>query len=103
MKNLVRVLGLVFALALVGLAAKAHKLTGKVGDSMCGAKNTSTTCVSKCIKKGMKAVLVRGHRVYTFANSSELNSYAGKRVTVTYTVARQNHKIVRTIESVKAS
>src|SRR5487761_1737558 len=96
MKNLLRVLGLLFALAVISFAAKAktYTLTGKVGDSMCGAKNTSNKCVNKCLGKGSKAVLVRGTHVYAFANSSELNSYAGKRVKVTYMVSHKHHHIV---------
>ncbi len=100
MKNLVRLLGLFFILALVSLAApKIHKLTGRVGDSKCGAMNTSKKCVTGCLHKGEQAVLVAGKHVYKFANASELNQYAGERVTVTYTFSHGK----RTIASVKAS
>lgn len=81
MKKLLAVVTLVATLGLLATAADVT-LRGKVGDSMCGAKNTSVACVSKCLKMGDSAVLVSRDKVYKVSNPDELKAYAGEAVVV---------------------
>lgn len=76
-------------------AAKAGKqatLTGVVSDTMCGAKHmmkgkTAAQCTRECVKADSDYALVVGEKVYTLkGNASDLDKYAGERVTVKGTV-----------------
>jgi hypothetical protein len=75
-------------------AAKAKTFTGKVSDSMCGAKhmesNDDAGCTRVCVGKGAKYALVSGDKVYTLDTSDKaalatLDKQAGANVTVTGT------------------
>src|ERR1700758_2395777 len=61
--------------ALPVLAANTQTFTGKVSDSMCGAKHSEgldpATCVRACVKKGAKYALVVGDKVYTLDTSDQ--------------------------------
>ena len=75
-------------------AAKAQTFTGKVSDSMCGAKHMESSdeagCTRVCVGKGAKYALVTGDKVYTLDTSDKaalatLDKRAGANVTVTGT------------------
>jgi hypothetical protein len=75
-------------------AAKAKTFTGKVSDSMCGAKhmesNDDAGCTRICVGKGAKYALVVGDKVYTLDTNDKaalaaLDQHAGTKVTVTGT------------------
>lgn len=86
---------LVIALSPLSLMAQQKQtapadktLTGVVSDSMCGAKHmakdkTPAQCTRECVKAGSDYALVVGDKIYTLkGNRSELDKYAGTRVTV---------------------
>jgi hypothetical protein len=89
--NLVVIAGLAGSSA---FAAKAKTFTGKVSDSMCGAKhmesNDEAGCTRVCVGKGAKYALVSGDKVYTLDTNDKaalatLDKQAGAKVTVTGT------------------
>lgn len=59
-------------LAVPTLAASTQTFTGKVSDSMCGAKHHEgippADCVRACVKHGAKYALVVGDKVYTLVH-----------------------------------
>ena len=63
-------------------------ITGVISDSMCGATHmakdkTPAECTRACVKTGSDYALVVGKKVYTLkGNASDLDKYAGERVTV---------------------
>src|SRR5579872_4910810 len=89
--SLIVIAGLSVSLA---FAAKAKTFTGKVSDSMCGAKHMESSddagCTRVCVGKGAKYALVVGDKVYTLDTSDKaalatLDKNAGAKVTVTGT------------------
>lgn len=76
------------------LAAGKQKLTGEVGDAMCGKthmEGTAAECTRTCVSHGSKYALVVGDKVYTLNTSDKavlavLDQQAGKNATVTGTV-----------------
>lgn len=89
--NLIVIASLAVSLA---FAAKAKTFTGKVSDSMCGAKHMESSddagCTRVCVGKGAKYALVVGDKVYTLETSDKaalatLDKNAGAKVTVTGT------------------
>ncbi len=81
MKKVLAIAALMASLSLAALAANVT-LRGKVGDSGCGAKNTSVSCVNKCFKMGKQPVLVSHGRVYRISNPERLMHYGGRLVIV---------------------
>lgn len=79
-----RVIGLAAVVAFLSVSAMAHtlQLRGKVGDNMCRLKNTTVSCVRKCIASGIPPVLIVGKRVYRIANPASLKRYPGQEVIV---------------------
>ena len=78
-------------LAISALAAD-KTMTGKVSDSMCGAKHQragdDASCTRACVKQGSKYALVVGDKVYTLETSDKaaldkLNDLAGAAAKVT--------------------
>ncbi len=73
-----------------GFAAGMESYTGKVSDSMCGAKHqmaNATECTRACVKHGAKYALVVGDKVYTLdtkskASETKLYDLAGKTAKV---------------------
>jgi hypothetical protein len=63
--------------AMPALAASTQTFTGKVSDSMCGAKHKEgvppADCVRACVKHGAKYALVVGDKVYTLDTSNKTN------------------------------
>ena len=63
-------------------------LTGVVSDAMCGRTHmvkdkTAAECTRMCVQQGQKYALVVGQKVYTLqGHESDLNKFAGQRVTV---------------------
>jgi hypothetical protein len=59
------------------MAAGTQTFTGRVSDSMCGAKHEEgvdpATCVRACVKKGAHYALVVGDKVYTLDTSNQSN------------------------------
>ena len=69
-------------------SAKQGTFNGVITDSMCGAKHmmkdkSAAECTRICVKQGSDYALVVGNKVYTLkGNASDLDKYAGERVTV---------------------
>lgn len=72
--------------------AADQTMTGKVSDSMCGAKHGmgggEVKCTRECVKGGSKYALVVGDKVYTLETSDKasldkLNELAGASAKVT--------------------
>ncbi len=87
-------LGTLLFAGLTGISALAadKTITGKVSDSMCGAKHQMTgndaSCTHECVKGGSKYALVVGDKVYTLETTDKaaldkLNELAGASVKVT--------------------
>jgi hypothetical protein len=77
-------------LFMVGLAVAADSSTvnGIVSDSQCGAKGASAShaaCMTKCLAKGAKAVIVTDtdQKVLTVDNPDSLKGHEGHHVAVT--------------------
>lgn len=74
-------------------AGKETTLTGQVSDTMCGADHmmpgkSAAECTRECVKGGSDYALVVGKKVYTLkGDKSELDKYAGEKVTVKGTVS----------------
>ncbi|MFZ0759539.1 MAG: hypothetical protein WAM69_06260 [Candidatus Sulfotelmatobacter sp.] len=75
-------------------ADRTETFTGKVSDSMCGAKHSAgvdpATCVRACVRKGANYALVVGDKVYTLDTSDQatlatLNKLAWEMAKVTGT------------------
>ncbi len=71
-------------------ADKPQTFTGKVSDTMCGAKHmmagaSDADCTRACVKQGSKYALVVGDNVYTLegGNAATLDKLAGQKATVT--------------------
>ena len=62
-------------LAAPAFAAATETFTGKVTDSMCGAKHAEgippADCVRACVKKGAHYALLVGDKVYTLDTSND--------------------------------
>jgi hypothetical protein len=80
--------------AVPAVAAGTQTFTGKVSDTMCGAKHKEgvppADCVRACVKHGAKYALVVGDKVYTLdtsnkTNLDELNKLAWEEAKVTGT------------------
>jgi len=81
--------------AVPALCAETQTLTGKVTDSMCGAKHKEgippADCVRACVKHGAHYALLVGDKVYTLdtenqAENTELNKLAWENARVSGTV-----------------
>jgi hypothetical protein len=79
-------------LAAVPALAADKTITGKVSDSMCGAKHQmagdDAACTRACVKQGSKYALVVGDKVYTLETADKsaldkLNDLAGASAKVT--------------------
>jgi hypothetical protein len=102
-------LALLLAASLSPAAFAAGKsFTGKVSDSMCGAKHMEggddASCTRTCVSKGSKYALVMGDKVYTLETTDKaalatLDKQAGAKATVTGT--EKDNTI--TVSSVKAA
>lgn len=89
-KLLLLCLAVSLLLFMVGLAVAADSSTvnGYVSDSMCGAKGASTShaaCMTKCLGKGAKAVIVTDadQKVLTVENPEVLKGHEAHHVAVT--------------------
>lgn len=81
--------GLFFMMALA--MADTSTVKGYVSDSQCGAKGASekhAQCMTKCLAKGAKAVIVTDgdQKVLTVDNPDALKGHEGHHVAVTGTV-----------------
>lgn len=103
MKRIAFVLAIVSMSALAGAqTAKAHKLTGWIGDSKCGASMHTPDCVKKCVDSGQKPVFVDSkNKVWAIDNTDAVQNYYGDKVKVVATVDSANNSIH--IDSVKKS
>lgn len=103
MKRIAFVLALVSMTALAGAqTAKAHKLTGWIGDSKCGASMHTPACVKKCVDAGEKPVFVDSkNKVWAIDNTDAVQDYYGDKVKVVATVDATNNSIH--VDSVKKS
>jgi hypothetical protein len=85
----------VLSCLLPGPVVFAADLTGKIGDSMCGAthktmaehgasKMTDQECTLACVKKGGKYVFISGGKIYQIENQDfqELEKHAGQNVKI---------------------
>ena len=70
-------------------ADKAQSLTGKVSDTMCGAKHvmagmSEADCTRECTKAGSDYALVVGDKVYVLkGDKAAFDKFAGQEATVT--------------------
>ncbi|PYX34505.1 MAG: hypothetical protein DMG80_02010 [Acidobacteria bacterium] len=80
------------ALSTSPLWAADQTMTGKVSDSMCGAKHqmagNDASCTRTCVKGGSKYALVVGDKVYTLETADKtaldkLDEFAGASAKVT--------------------
>ena len=83
----------VLAAVLAVAADKPQSFTGKVSDSMCGAKHmmagaSDADCTRACVRQGSKYVLVVGDNVYTLegGDAATLDKLAGQNATVSGTL-----------------
>jgi len=82
---------LVLLAAVLAFAAdKPQSFTGKVSDTMCGAKHmmagaSDADCTRACVKQGSRYALVVGDEVYTLegGDAAMLDKMAGEKATVT--------------------
>jgi hypothetical protein len=81
------------------LAASIQTFTGRVSDTMCGAKHHEgvppADCVRACVKHGAKYALIVGDKVYTLDTSNQtaldkLNTLAWDEAKVTGTANGDN-------------
>jgi hypothetical protein len=82
------VLVLCFMVAIASAADKSATVNGYVSDSMCGAKGANAShaaCMTKCLGKGAKAVIVSDsdQKVLTVDNPDALKGHEGHHVAVT--------------------
>lgn len=101
MKGLLTVTALVL-FTVVSASAKDQTWTGKISDSMCGAKHpagehdgkkmTERECTEACIKKDAKYVFVSKGKVYQIANqtNADLAAHAGHTVKLTGEMAKNS-------------
>lgn len=96
MKRIAFVLALGSMTALAGAqTAKAHKLTGWIGDSKCGAAMHTPECVKKCVNAGEKPVFVdsKNNKVWSIDNTDAVQNYYGDKVRVVATIDSANNSI----------
>jgi len=82
------VLVLSFMVAIASAAEKSATVNGYVSDSMCGAKGANAShaaCMTKCLGKGAKAVIVSDNdqKVVNVDNPDVLKGHEGHHVAVT--------------------
>jgi hypothetical protein len=85
---------LVLLAAVLAFAAdKPQTFTGKMSDTMCGAKHmmagaSDADCTRACVKQGSKYALVVGDSVYTLegGDGAMLDKLAGQNATVSGTL-----------------
>jgi hypothetical protein len=82
---------LFFMVAMASAADKSSTVNGYVTDSMCGAKGANTghaACMTKCLGKGAKAVIVTDgdQKIVAVDNPDALKGHEGHHVAVTGTV-----------------
>jgi hypothetical protein len=75
-------------MVVVAVAADSSTVNGTVSDSMCGAKGASAThagCMTKCLNRGAKAVIVTDtdQKVLTVDNPDVLKGHEGHHVAAT--------------------
>jgi hypothetical protein len=89
------------------LAAAPETWTGKISDSMCGAKHdmggtkTDKECTAACVKGGSKYVLVVGDKVMKISNQDfkDLAKFAGDAVKLTGEMGKDNTIAVSKVEA----
>jgi hypothetical protein len=95
MKNILRscaaVAMLYFMVAMASATGTSTTVNGTVSDSMCGAKGASSShaaCMTKCVGKGAKAVIVTDgdQKVLNVDNPDVLKGHEGHHVAVTGSV-----------------
>lgn len=94
-------LAAIVVIGALGFAAdKPQTFTGKVSDSMCGAKHmmpgaTDAACTRACVKQGAKYALVVGDKVYKLdgGDAAELDKLAGETATVKGTAEGDTIKV----------
>src|SRR5262249_34529549 len=79
---------LFFMVAMASAGDKTATVSGTISDSMCGAKGASAdhaACMTKCMGKGAKAVLVTDtdQKVVAIDNPDAIKGHEGHHVSVT--------------------
>ena len=79
---------LFFMVAMASAADKSTTVNGYVSDSMCGAKGANAShaaCMTKCLGKGAKAVIVTDgdQKIVNVDNPDVLKGHEGHHVAVT--------------------
>lgn len=92
-----RVLGLLCVMfVLSAVALYAEQWTGYISDAKCGLKGDSADhaeCAKSCIKAGSAAVLVADGKLYTLDKQAEVKKFAGEKVVVKGTAAKDGKSI----------
>jgi hypothetical protein len=82
---------LLFMVAIASAGDKSGTVNGYVTDSMCGAKGANAghaACMTKCLGKGAKAVIVTDgdQKIVSVDNPDTLKGHEGQHVSVTGTI-----------------
>ncbi len=94
MKKVLGLLCLVFVLSTAVL--HAEQWTGYISDAKCGLKGETADhaeCAKSCIKSGIAAVFVTGGKLYTLDKQNEVKKFAGEKVVLTGTAAKDGKSI----------
>ena len=91
MKKLLVALVACFLFLMIGTSFAADTVKGTVSDSQCGAKGANAShaaCMTKCLAKGAKAVIVTDgdQKVLTVDNPDVLKGHEGHHIAATGTV-----------------
>lgn len=90
------VVAVVAGLGLAAMGASEGSWTGRIGDSMCGAKTTDAACVKKCAEgHGAKYVFVNDgdNKIFNLDPQDKVAAHAGHHVTVKGTVDGDTIKV----------
>jgi hypothetical protein len=98
--------GLIAGVMLYAITVEDQSWTGKISDSMCGAKHmaaaehqdskmTEADCVTGCVKKGAKYVFVADGKIYNIDNQdfAALAEHAGQNVKLTGAMSGDTIKV----------
>ena len=91
MKKLLLLLAPCVLFLMIGTSFAADTVNGTVSDSMCGAKGANAShaaCMTKCLAKGAKAVIVtdKDQKVLTVDNPDTLKGHEGHHISAPGTV-----------------
>ena len=101
-----KTISLIFAGALLVVAAGQQTFTGIITDSMCGQDHAmmkvtpDSKCVQECVKHGSKYALFDGKTAYVLSDQKTPEQFAGQKVKITGTLYEKT-KILK-VDSISA-